>query len=82
MPAKVYLSRRNLETLLAKLDRVKAGDNRACTLIKRDNTHPRYPQTMAEIYVVAVENEDYYTHRQPGPTAEDEDYLNWLKNLE
>ena len=66
MTERVYLSRRNLLTLLSKLDRVKAGEQSYCTLIKGDSTHPIYPQTMDSIEVVAVENEDYYTDRVPG----------------
>lgn len=45
--AKVYLSVRNVQTLLNKLARAEAGELTACTLIKHDNTHPVYPQTMA-----------------------------------
>jgi hypothetical protein len=52
---KVYLSRRNIQTLLNKLDRVKAGDFSACTLIKCDNQHAKYPQTMSECAVSAIE---------------------------
>lgn len=63
---KVYLSRKNLLTLLSKLDRVAAGEESACTLIKRDTEHPLYPQTMKSIYVIAVEDSDYYTDRSPG----------------
>lgn len=63
---RVYLSRRNLLTLLSKLDRKIAGQQTECTLIKRDNTHPIFPQTMKAIEVVAVEDEEYYTHRDPG----------------
>lgn len=63
---KVYLSRRNLLTLLSKLDRVAAGEMSQCTLIKRDNQHPKYPQTMAAIEVVAVEDADYYVDREAG----------------
>ena len=62
----IYLSRRNLLTLLAKLDAVASGDTSACTLIKRDNAHPVFPQTMAECAVTAVEDADYYTDRVPG----------------
>jgi len=62
----VYLSRRNLLTLLSKLDRDASGDSSACTIIKRDNQHPTYPQTMKEIEVVAVEDHKYYVDRQPG----------------
>jgi hypothetical protein len=62
----LYLSRRNLEALLSKLDRKKAGDVTACTLIKNDTEHPKYPQTMKNIMVTAVENEEYYIDREPG----------------
>lgn len=59
--SKVYLSRRNLLTLLSKLDRDAAGEETACTLIKvkqKDGT--AYNQTMNEIMVIAVQDEDYY----------------------
>lgn len=61
--AKVYLSRRNLLTLLSKLDRVKAGQISQCTVVKRDYMHLRYPQSMKLISVVAVENADAYSSR-------------------
>lgn len=64
--SKVYLSRRNLLTLLSKLDRKAAGEETACTVIKRDNEHKKYPQTMREIAVIAVEDAEYYTERRPG----------------
>jgi hypothetical protein len=63
---RVYLSRRNLEVLLSKLNRKRQGESTACTLIKSDNSHPKYPQTMDEIHVTAVEDDDYYTERPPG----------------
>jgi hypothetical protein len=63
---KVFLSRRNLLVLLSKLDRVKAGESSACTIIKRDNAHSKYPQTMEEIEITAVEDEDYYAERMAG----------------
>lgn len=66
MTERVYLSRRNLLTLLSKLDRVKAGEHSECTLIKQDTTNENYPQTMDFIFVTAVEDEDYYTDRVPG----------------
>jgi hypothetical protein len=65
-PQYLYLSRRNLQTLLNKLDRTAAGDPSACTLIKRDNVHPTHASSMAFCAVVAVEDEDYYTDRAPG----------------
>ena len=64
----VYLSRRNLLTLLSKLDRSRDnGDKSACTLLKRDTKNPKYPQTPCDlVFVTAVEDEDYYTDREPG----------------
>lgn len=66
-PTKVFLTRRNLLTLLSKLDRQKMGDATACTIVKYDNAHPKYPQSVDEIWVTAVEDEYYYTDRGPGP---------------
>lgn len=63
---RVYLSRRNLLVLLSKLDRKAAGEETACMIAKNDNTHAKYPQTMARIEVCAVEDDEYYTHRNPG----------------
>ena len=66
MTQQVFLSRRNLLTLLSKLDRVAAGDTSHCTLIKRDTMHLKYPQTMPEIVITAVEDEEYYSTRDAG----------------
>jgi hypothetical protein len=66
MTSKVYLSRRNLLTLLSKLDRKKNGEETACTLLKTDNTHPKYPQSMKIIEVTAIEDDEYYAYRNPG----------------
>jgi hypothetical protein len=57
----VYLSRRNLNTLLGKLDvnLVNPGTS-ACTLMKNDMGNTRYPQSHPEIWVTAVEDGDYY----------------------
>jgi hypothetical protein len=54
----VYLSKRNLLTLLSKLDRNKSGEDdfSTCTIIKNDNVHKTYPQTMESIAVVAHED--------------------------
>ena len=57
---KVYLSERNLRTLLSKLDREKAGEDTACTLIKHQQDDPSYQQTMKTIMVVAVQDDEYY----------------------
>lgn len=64
--SKVYLSRRNLLTLLSKLDRKAAGGETECTIVKCDYTHPRFPQTMKAVEITAVEDEVYYIHRAPG----------------
>jgi len=66
----IYLTRRNLLTLLNKLDRNRIGGDSACTIIKRDNKHPKYPQTMAQISITALEDEEYYTDRGPGYTKD------------
>ena len=58
-PINVFLSKRNILTLLSKLDRVRLGDQSQCTIIKHDNQHKKYPQNHPEIAVVAVEDEDY-----------------------
>lgn len=67
MIPRVYLSRRNLETLLGKLDAVKNGGYSTQTIVKRDTKNERYPQNCDEIVVTAVEDKDYYTDREPGP---------------
>lgn len=62
---KLYLSRRNLLTLLSKLDKVKAGELSHCTLHKMDTEHIKYPCS-APVEVTAVEDEEYYNDREPG----------------
>lgn len=72
MPEHIYLSRRNLISLLNKLDRRARGELTHCTIIKSDTTHPRYPATRV-VAVTAVEDDDYYKDRAPGPIySEDE----------
>lgn len=66
----IYLSRRNLLTLLAKLDRKAAGDYSSCTIVKNDDLHPVYPQTMNSCMVTALEDAEYYTDREPGVMLE------------
>ena len=63
---RIFLSRRNLEALLSKLDRQKDGESTYCTLIKNDDKHRKYPQTMDKVIVTAVEDDEYYTDRKPG----------------
>jgi len=61
----VYLSRRNLQTLINKLDRHATGDFNSRTIVKYDTAHPEYPASAATIISV-VEDEDYYKDRPPG----------------
>jgi len=77
----IYISRRNITTLLSKLDRAKAGEATACTLVKNDTEHSTYPCTrraaltaveahvpcMSGANIFAVEDDVYYTDRKPGP---------------
>lgn len=62
---KVFLSRRNLLTLISKLDRKKSGEGTACTIIKNDTIHSEFPCSN-KIQVTAVEDEVYYKDRNPG----------------
>ncbi|MCR4308181.1 MAG: hypothetical protein NUV80_06505 [Candidatus Berkelbacteria bacterium] len=71
MIPRIYLSRRNLNTLLTKLNQVAAGKESFCTIIKWDNKHKVYPQTHPIIVVTAVEDDEYYVDRKPGLMKED-----------
>lgn len=66
----VYLSRRNLLSLLSKLDRRELGEDTACALVKFQQPNPDLPfrQTMDEILVVAVSDHEFYggQNRTPG----------------
>jgi len=65
--SKLYLSKRNLLTLLSKLERLERGEATACTIIKfKIDTDP-YRQTMTSIAVIAIPDEKYYTNRAAGP---------------
>ena len=66
---KIYLSRRNLQSLLNKLDRNKNSGTKesSCTIIKNDTIHPLYPQTIPKIAVIALEDDEYYIDRDAGP---------------
>lgn len=62
----VYLSRRNLEVLLAKLDRNKQSPGESkCTIEKNDDLHPVYPMKAGTL-ITAIENEEYYSDRCAG----------------
>lgn len=70
---RIYLTRRNLLTLLSKLDRKAAGDVTSCTIVKVDNQHRTYPQTMEWCEVTAVEDREYYDEGRPAGEVHTED---------
>ena len=63
---KIYLSRRNLEILLSKLDRKAIGDDTACAIIKYRNPADKYQSTLNSIMVVALSDEEAYASRPAG----------------
>ena len=67
---KIYLSRRNIEALLSKLNRRRKGESTECTIIKYDNKHPKYRQTIDSVMIIAIENDECYGDRQPGDVYE------------
>jgi hypothetical protein len=62
----LYLSRRNLLTLLSKLDRLEDGDSTACSIIKYANPTDPYCNTIDTIMITAIPDELFYTNREPG----------------
>lgn len=64
----VFLSRRNLEALLSKLDRVKYyGESSQCSLIKyRNDEDGEYSNTLDSVMITAVEDEVLYANRPAG----------------
>ena len=56
----LFLSRRNLQVLLSKLDRKQAGDQTHCAIIKRQGPSNNFRQTAPVVVVAAVEDDEYY----------------------
>lgn len=65
---KVYLSERNLRTLLSKLERERLGDPTDCALIKEQTPSPAYRQTMKRIAVIAVQDSECYGAQARSPS--------------
>lgn len=66
---RIYLSKRNLLTLLSKLERFEAGEETRCALIKRANLLDPYCLSVAgeeDIMVIAIPDDKYYVNRQAG----------------
>jgi hypothetical protein len=51
----LFLSRRNIETLLSKLDDLAAGNPTHCAIIKNDDRHPEFAQSYSSVLVAATE---------------------------
>ena len=82
MIQQIYLTERNLLTLLIKLNKKRKGNKTKCTIVKNDNKHPKYPQTMEHCYVTVVEDENYYIDRIAGKILEeDEKVVESLKQI-
>ena len=63
---KIYLSKRNLLTLLSKLERLEQGDQTACAIVKYANPTDPYCNTIDEVMVIAIPDNEFYTNRAPG----------------
>lgn len=63
---RIYLSKRNLLTLLSKLERFEQGEETACSIIKFANPLDPYCNTLDQVAVIAIPDEKYYITREPG----------------
>jgi len=66
MSERIYLSKRNLLTLLSKLDRLEQGQETQCAIIKYANPLDPHCNTMDQVMVIAVPDEKFYTKRTAG----------------
>jgi hypothetical protein len=66
MSERIYLSKRNLLTLLSKLDRLEQGQETQCAIVKYSNPLDPYCNTMDQVMVIAVPDEKFYTKRTAG----------------
>lgn len=64
---RIYLSKRNLLTLLSKLERLEAGEDTKCAIIKNMNPLDPYCNTIDQVAVIAIPDEAFYVNRRPGP---------------
>ena len=75
----LYLSKRNLLSLLSKLERKEQGEETACAIIKYRNPNDAVVNSIDEITVIAVPDEVMYNTRQAGPVHPKDDPL--LKHI-
>lgn len=67
----LYLSKRNLLTLLSKLERYENGEETKCAIIKHANSLDPYCMNgMDSCMVIAIPDEKYYVNRTPGAVHE------------
>lgn len=79
----LFLSRRNLLTLLSKLDRKDAGEETQCSIIKHKLVAGEFVQTMDSIKITAVNDTEYYDSQNRLPTEvhyKEEQYIIALPN--
>ena len=75
----IYLSKRNLLTLLNKLARYEAGENTQCSLIKYPNHLDPYSMSIDGVNehdgvtVTAIPDHKYYVGRSPGEVLPEDD---------
>lgn len=62
----IFLSKRNLQILLSKLERLEAGEETACTIIKYKNPNDPYVNTIDKVIVTAIPDERFYANRDAG----------------
>lgn len=80
---RIYLSKRNLLTLLSKLERFEKGEETQCAIVKYANPLDPYCNTIDQITVFAIPDENYYTKRGFGevhPYDDPQTQLNFETN--
>ncbi len=70
---RVYLSKRNLLTLLSKLERFEQGQETQCAIKKYSNPLDPYCNSMDEVTIIAIPDEKFYTTRTFGEVHPDDD---------
>ena len=70
---KIYLSKRNLQVLLSKVERYERGEETLCTITKYKNRQDPYCMEIGdeeEVDVIAIPDAKYYVGREAGPMHE------------
>ncbi len=70
---RIYLSKRNLLTLLSKVERFEKGEETKCSLIKYKNELDPYCMEIGgedSVMVIAIPDEKYYVGREAGTVHE------------